>query len=419
MPKKIIALSAIAVTIAAAIGGGHYADNQLRQAYDTARLDKRINTVSDWQMGVFSGKNTWKSTITPDLCQPDSTYQLRGEDQISRGLTGYTIVSKVYVQPTDGKEFFLSDVTTKVSYSGNFDSEWTIPSNQYDLTAGMKMSWDAIKGSFSGHFNGTQAKAMNFAFEMPHIQFLNTSETDSKPLVSLKKLNYHGKADSDWRTKQNADFSIEELTWHGTNGAVSLHQLKSEYQWSPTPKTIHLKQNMNIQKVSVNQQYHFQDIQLNYDAHSPIGEEVLLQINQLLNESGERCITNTESNQQAEDLFYKIINAGITLSSENNQILSNTGKIEAQGKWTLKANSFKKEQDTNDLRNELMKNYWQSQYRVAMDKTILRELYDAFRSVMAPSDMPPSDDVEWEQSLSIFQAQIGAQDENNQLIIEK
>lgn len=30
-----------------------------------------------------------------------------------------------------------------------------------------------------------------------------------------------------------------------------------------------------------------------------------------------------------------------------------------------------------------------------------------------------ADDVEWEQSLSIFQAQIGAQDENNQLILEK
>ena len=35
--------------------------------------------------------------------------------------------------------------------------------------------------------------------------------------------------------------------------------------------------------------------------------------------------------------------------------------------------------------------------------------------------VPPTlaDDVEWEQCLSIFQAQIGAQDENNQLILEK
>ena len=111
MKKSIIAtLVGIAALGGATVGGGVYADNKLKQEYyfqNNPDADKRMKiTLDKFDMGLTSGKASWKADITPDLCHQDTKFSIRGEDIITRGLNGYTIQSKVYLIGEDNKEIF-------------------------------------------------------------------------------------------------------------------------------------------------------------------------------------------------------------------------------------------------------------------------------------------------------------------------
>ena len=96
-------------------------------------------------MGVTSGKASWTGEFTPDLCNTEEKLSLRGEDVITRGLSGYNMKSKLYLVVENGKEFLLFNGDTDISWAGEFNSKLTAPASSYqDDEAGMKVSWDTV-----------------------------------------------------------------------------------------------------------------------------------------------------------------------------------------------------------------------------------------------------------------------------------
>ena len=147
MNKKTLIASAVGIALVGAVGGNIVAGKKLESAYHNSFdvQDKRFKVnVSEFNMGMLSGSAKWTGEITADLCHPEYRPVFRSEDTITRGLTGYTVVSKIYAQnPDSPKETHLFDIRSQTTWSGNIDSEITIPANSFTENSGT-LAWEPI-----------------------------------------------------------------------------------------------------------------------------------------------------------------------------------------------------------------------------------------------------------------------------------
>ena len=168
MKKSIIAtLVGIAALGGATVGGGIYADNKLKQEYyfqNNPDADKRLKiTLDKFDMGLTSGKASWRGDITPDLCHQDTKFSIRGEDIITRGLNGYTIQTKLYLIGDDNKEIFRLDGNTVLSWGGELEGKLTAPAGSLNIDSD-EVKWETATLAVKGHKSDHQYHLDNFSF---------------------------------------------------------------------------------------------------------------------------------------------------------------------------------------------------------------------------------------------------------------
>lgn len=130
--KGILAVAVAGVLAGGAVGAAVYTDGKIKDMYNPngkmAQMDKRLAmSNTEVNMGLTGGTGKWTASYTLDLCQPEYKVVLRGEDTIKRGLSGYTILSKVYYVPENGKEIFIGDSENKISFGGGMETTLTHP----------------------------------------------------------------------------------------------------------------------------------------------------------------------------------------------------------------------------------------------------------------------------------------------------
>ena len=428
MNKKTLIASAVGIVLVGAVGGNVVAGKKLESAYQNNFniQDKRFKVqLAEFNMGALSGSANWTGEIAADLCQPEYRPVFRSEDTITRGLTGYTIVSKIYAKnPDSQKETYLFDIRSKTTWSGNIDSEIVIPANSFTENNGT-IAWEAISAAFTLKSGKDGRELHNLKVKIPSITF-----KDPQYNGAIKNVSYQ--ADSfnlAMLATGKASGKIESITFSATGDTpfeFSLSNLESSADtaiksgklvYTGTSKLDELsfkgKPQQNVKLEQIRSNLSMKDV----DAKA---FEILAN---LFKAQGERCVTADESKKAADEFVKVLLQSGGAVESKGNQIVLNNSKATMQWEGSLPGNVVS-EKMTEEQIEELAKQI-KAQGEVRIDKKFIREAYKISMNFSGA----PMDDAQLEQAVqgveqgilelnnSEFKDSIQAKADGEQLVI--
>ena len=428
MNKKTLIASAVGIALVGAVGSNVLAGKKLESAYQNNFniQDKRFKVqLAEFNMGVLSGSANWTGEIAADLCQPEYRPVFRSEDTITRGLTGYTIVSKIYAKnPNSQQETYLFDIRSKTTWSGDIDSEIIIPANTFTENNGT-IAWEAISAAFTLKSGKDGRELHNLKIKIPSITF-----KDSQFNGAIKNVSYQ--ADSfnfAMLAAGKASGKIESITFSATGDTpfeFSLSNLESSADtaiksgklvYTGTSKLDELsfkgKPQQNVKLEQIRSNLSMKDV----DAKA---FEILAN---LFKAQGERCVSADESKKAAEEFVKVLLQSGGAFESKGNQIVLNNSKATMQWEGSLPGNVVS-EKMTEEQIEELAKQI-KAQGEVRIDKKFIREAYKTSMNFSGA----PMDDAQLEQAVqgveqgilelnnSEFKDSIQAKADGEQLVI--
>lgn len=408
MNKKVMAVGALAVLCAGVVGGGFYADSQLKQAYyGIEAMDKRVKMqVKDYNVGLMSGKASWQQELTPDLCNPNFKIHLRGEDTIRRGLFGYHVDSKLYlVLPKDSgsTEIFLADVNSRVGLMGSIDSDWIVPAGEHQLGNGK------IKWAKSQLFTQISREDGHFVLDSGKLDLPEFEVSDGMRGVKVSQVKYQSDAGlGAMRMRSGTDkLSIGQLAVNGQEFVLNNMSV------SATQKVggkISLDSAIKLDSIVVGGNQ-LQDIQINYALkEATLNQDALNSLKTLTLAQSERCVQAHEMMAEVEKLALQLVQAGFTLESKGNQAKLNGASVNAQAQFTVPAGDYASLDDFAKRVPSIVK----YQARAEVDKAFIAEAVKA----MAQSKGRVASDEEIAQITQQFIATTQAKEEGGKLIME-
>lgn len=372
--NKILIATVLAVALAGgAFAASKYGDKQITAFYDGSSIkDKRLQINGKADMGLTEGTAQWTAHITPDLCSPEQQLQLRGEDTISRGLTGYTIVSKIYLQSKNsGEEFFLMDGESQWNWSGKGQMKYRIPAGQHNLPREQgTLSWSEITASAdiskgkTGDFEPT-----NVVFKLPELQF-----KDGKNTALHLQNGFFESEGGLYPNVQNtaAKMGLEKLSlqldWRGENVVFEMNGAHQNNQQMLEIDKINTLSKSTIERIRF-QNHTLDNVKLNTTVKgmNMMALQKWVAFNQ---KQGQTCIAQNEMEQEIKDLVLVLLNNGLTIESEGNEATLNQGKATLNMSATLAAGNYSQPEDVMRQLSEKL------QYRLnaTVDKSVLADL---------------------------------------------
>lgn len=326
--NKTLIATVVAVSLAGvgAFGAATYGDKKIAAFYDGSIIkDKRLQINGKSDMGLMNGTATWTATITPDLCSPSEHFKLRGEDKISRSLTGYQIESKVYVQHKDsGEEWFLLNANSDLAWSGNGTVKYTIPAAEHKLgRRGLMMSWAEITASMKLKPNDKAGlQAADWQFNAPEVKLkdgdgaqlllqnisskldgtFDASTGDATSEVALGKLLLQAK-----KSGENVVFELDNLrqigVQSGTEQALGLRlQTTADSVRYQNNTFTHFKFNTELKGLSQAAWQKWVDLN---------------------KRQGQECIKRRDEMQEMEQIVLLALKNGFTVDSKGNEVRLN------------------------------------------------------------------------------------------------
>lgn len=379
MKKSIIAtVVGIAALGGATVGGGVYADNKLKQEYyfqNNPDADKRMKiTLDKFDMGLTSGKASWKADITPDLCHQDTKFSIRGEDIITRGLNGYTIQSKVYLVGEDNKEIFQLDGNTALSWGGELDSKLTVPSGSRTIDSD-EIKWEAATLTVKGHKSDHQYHLDNFNFEWPGL----TASHPDKPedpgyQFNIKNIKYQADMEKGSTTAiRNGTglFSLDSVTFKMDNQAFdfAVDKMKVEGKQTAKDNKYTMLGHSAVENFRINN-IKFDRINYNFNLYDINGEGID-RFNNFSNRQSKECVdvNSPETQKELMEIAKAFLKTGIRFDSKGNQIYLNNSAAKADVDAALPPIEYQNdEQLKQDIISKLKYNV-----NAEIDKTFIGE----------------------------------------------
>lgn len=327
MKKTVIAtLVGIAILGGGAVGGSVYADKKLKQDFyfqSNSKADKRLKiTLKEFDMGVMSGKASWTGEFIPDLCHTEDKFSLRGEDVITRGLSGYNMKSKLYLVGENGKEFLLFNGDTDISWAGGFNSKLTAPASSYQNNEeGIKVTWDAVTSNISGGKADQRYYLSKFDFDLPSVSMQNIAAEEGKFLVQMNNLKYSTDTIMGQAVKpQNgtAIFSLGSFKVESSNFNLKANNIKSESEQTVKDGKVTFISRNTIGDIEVNQAK-FDRIQQNFSLQDLNGEAIE-RANAFLEREGQECLSPEQSQTEMKEIVKLLLKSGLKVDSKGNQI---------------------------------------------------------------------------------------------------
>jgi hypothetical protein len=380
MKKSIIAtVVGIAALGGATVGGGIYADNKLKQEYylqNNPDADKRVKiTLDKFDMGLTSGKVSWKGDIIPDLCNQSEKFSLRGEDTITRVLSGYTIQTKLYVIGMDNKEIFQLDGNTELSWGGELASKLTVPAGSRTIDS-IETKWETATLAVKGHKSDHQYHLDNFNFEWPNIT-ISTSDKPDNPgfKFNLKNVKYQTdmeKGETTAMRNGTSIFSLDSVTFKmdNSNFDFSADKIKAEGKQTAKDNKYSMGGKSAIENLRIND-INFDRINYNVNLHDVNGESID-RLNSFFKRQGQECVdmNSPETQKELMEVAKTVFKSGIKFDSKGNQIYLNNSAVKADVDATLPPIEYKNdEQLGQDIINKLKYNV-----NAEVDKTFISEV---------------------------------------------
>ena len=362
MKKTVIAtLVGIAILGGGAVGGSVYADKKLKQDFyfqNNPKADKRLKiTLKEFDMGVTSGKASWTGEFTPDLCHTEDKFSLRGEDVITRGLSGYNMKSKLYLVVENGKEFLLFNGDTDISWAGGFNSKLTAPASSYQNNEeGIKVTWDAVTSNISGGKADQRYYLSKFDFDLPSVSMQNKATEEGKFLVQMNNLKYSTDTIMGQAVKpQNgtAIFSLGSFKVESPDFNLKANNVKSESEQTVKDGKVTFISRNTIGDIEVNQAK-FDRIQQNFSLQDLNGEAVE-RANAFLAREGQECLSPEQSQAEIKEIAKLLLKSGIKVDSKGNQIYLDDSMVKADADASLPPIAYENDQQLEQAVIEKLK----------------------------------------------------------------
>ena len=362
MKKTVIAtLVGIAILGGGAVGGSVYADKKLKQDFyfqSNSKADKRLKiTLKEFDMGVTSGKASWTGEFIPDLCHTEDKFSLRGEDVITRGLSGYNMKSKLYLVGENGKEFLLFNGDTDISWAGGFNSKLTAPASSYQNNEeGIKVTWDAVTSNISGGKADQRYYLSKFDFDLPSVSMQNIAAEEGKFLVQMNNLKYSTDTIMGQAVKpQNgtAIFSLGSFKVESSNFNLKANNIKSESEQTVKDGKVTFISRNTIGDIEVNQAK-FDRIQQNFSLQDLNGEAVE-RANAFLAREGQECLSPEQSQAEIKEIAKLLLKSGLKVDSKGNQIYLDGSMAKADADASLPPIAYENDQQLEQAVMEKLK----------------------------------------------------------------
>ena len=362
MKKTVIAtLVGIAILGGGAVGGSVYADKKLKQDFyfqNNPKADKRLKiTLKEFDMGVTSGKASWTGEFTPDLCHTEDKFLLRGEDVITRGLSGYNMKSKLYLVGENGKEFLLFNGDTDISWAGGFNSKLTAPASSYQNNEeGIKVTWDAVTSNISGGKADQRYYLSKFDFDLPSVSMQNIAAEEGKFLVQMNNLKYSTDTIMGQAVKpQNgtAIFSLGSFKVESPDFNLKANNVKSESEQTVKDGKVTFISRNTIGDIEVNQAK-FDRIQQNFSLQDLNGEAIE-RANAFLEREGQECLSPEQSQTEMKEIVKLLLKSGLKVDSKGNQIYLDGSMAKADADASLPPIAYENDQQLEQAVIEKLK----------------------------------------------------------------
>ena len=362
MKKTVIAtLVGIAILGGGAVGGSVYADKKLKQDFyfqNNPKADKRLKiTLKEFDMGVTSGKASWTGEFTPDLCHTEDKFLLRGEDVITRGLSGYNMKSKLYLVGENGKEFLLFNGDTDISWAGGFNSKLTAPASSYQNNEeGIKVTWDAVTSNISGGKADQRYYLSKFDFDLPSVSMQNIAAEEGKFLVQMNNLKYSTDTIMGQAVKpQNgtAIFSLGSFKVESPDFNLKANNVKSESEQTVKDGKVTFISRNTIGDIEVNQAK-FDRIQQNFSLQDLNGEAIE-RANAFLEREGQECLSPEQSQTEMKEIVKLLLKSGLKVDSKGNQIYLDDSMVKADADASLPPIAYENDQQLEQAVMEKLK----------------------------------------------------------------
>jgi hypothetical protein len=362
MKKTVIAtLVGIAILGGGAVGGSVYADKKLKQDFyfqSNSKADKRLKiTLKEFDMGVMSGKASWTGEFIPDLCHTEDKFSLRGEDVITRGLSGYNMKSKLYLVVENGKEFLLFNGDTDISWAGGFNSKLTAPASSYQNNEeGIKVTWDAVTSNISGGKADQRYYLSKFDFDLPSVSMQNIAAEEGKFLVQMNNLKYSTDTIMGQAVKpQNgtAIFSLGSFKVESSNFNLKANNVKSESEQTVKDGKVTFVSRNTIGDIEVNQAK-FDRIQQNFSLQDLNGEAVE-RANAFFEREGQECVSPEQSQTEMKEIVKLLLKSGLKVDSKGNQIYLDGSMAKADADASLPPIAYENDQQLEQAVIEKLK----------------------------------------------------------------
>lgn len=362
-------------------GGSAYMGNKLESSYrnNFDLKNKRFQVqLKHFDMGAMSGKAEWTGVLTYDLCSPDNKITIRSEDTISRSLVGYTVVSKIYLVPGNGKpDVFLFDSDSTLGWTGSLNTKLSRPAGSHTETNGngtLTVKWDAVNAQVIGKKEGDALAFSEISLNVPSVS-LERKEDGS---VHLKNFTFSSSTgwsfNADRLVSGKEHYGLESLTIQSKNDgtgkplSLTFADLKAEGEQKVGEKSIDYTTQTSIGLIDVNGNK-LDKIRLN-GAVKGISLDSIKEIQALLKRQNEACVSPEEAQQYLEKTGLAIAKAGLSGESKGNQIALNGSMIKADATFSLPAGNYA---DTDELMRKLPEAV---KYKadVVIDKGFVREI---------------------------------------------
>ena len=380
MKKSIIAtVVGIAALGGATIGGGIYADNKLKQEYylqNNPDADKRVKiTLDKFDMGLTSGKVSWKGDIIPDLCNQSEKFSLRGEDTITRVLSGYTIQTKLYVIGMDNKEIFQLDGSTELSWGGELASKLTVPAGSRTIDS-IETKWETATLAVKGHKSDHQYYLDNFNFEWPNITISTPDKPDNLGFkFNLKNVKYQTDMEKGETTavrNGTSIFSLDSVTFKMDNQAFdfAVDKMKVEGKQTAKDNKYTMLGHSAVENFRINN-IKFDRINYNFNLYDINGEGID-RFNNFSNRQSKECVdvNSPETQKELMEIAKAFLKTGIRFDSKGNQIYLNDSAAKADVDAALPPIEY---QNDEQLKQDIISKL---KYNVSaeIDKTFISEV---------------------------------------------
>lgn len=393
MNKKNLVAAVVGVLVVGGASGQFYATHKLKSSYQNNFniQDKRLNVdVTQFDMGLISGKARWNAEIVPDLCDKNNMskiIKIRSEDTIKRTLSGYRVHSKIYVtSPQDNQEFFLFDAYTDSTWSGNLHTEWVREAGA-ELVDGSTVKWDTARLAFDLQHSGKENTISHVKFSAPYFAVQDIKEGLSLEMKDME-------ATSDW-----LDFvPVRNNTSVGKIGSVSfsmhkenepevnlvLKQIENVGKSVIKDGMLDLINDYHIGSVTFNQ-YTFDQIKFNAAAKN-INMDVVQSVNDFLKtEQAQRCVPYEEMSKIGTENYLKLLQTGIFFESKGNQIRLNNSSVVANAEFAFPKGDF----PNKEAAQQAVVEAFIKQQGVKADMSVDRQFIDELNKLISEIDKKP------------------------------